>query len=49
MSSDEMNQNEVNNTKPNLKNFFNSSNLDFEDYQTINFLTMYFNTKKNKF
>ena len=49
MSSDEMNQNEVNNTKPNLKNFFNSSNLDFEDYQTINFLTMYFNAKKNKF
>ena len=49
MSSDEMNQNEVNNTKPKLKNFFNSSNLDFEDYQTINFLTMYFNAKKNKF
>ena len=49
MKSDEMNYNKVNNTKPNLKNFFNSSNLDFEDYQTINFLTMYFNTKKNKF
>ena len=49
MNSDEMNYNEVNNTKPNLKNFFNSSNLDFEDHQTINFLTMYFNAKKNKF
>ena len=48
IKSDEMNYNKVNNTKPNLKNFFNSSNLDFEDYQTINFLTMYFNTKKNK-
>jgi hypothetical protein len=47
MNSDEMNYNEVNsNTKNNLTN---SSNLDFEDYQTINFLTMYFNTKKNKF
>ena len=49
MNYNEVNNNEVNNTKPNLKNFFNSSNLDFEDYQTINFLTMYFNTKKNKF
>ena len=47
MNSDEMNYNEVkSNTKNNLTN---SSNLDFEDYQTINFLTMYFNTKKNKF
>jgi len=46
MSSDEMNYNEVNNTKNNLTN---SSNLDCEDYQAINFLTMYFNTKKNKF
>ena len=49
MNYNEVNNNEVNNTKPNLKNFFNSSNLDFEDYQTINFLTMYFNAKKNKF
>ena len=49
MSSDEMNYNEVNNTKTNLTNSFSSSNLDYEDYQTINFLTMYFNTKKNKF
>jgi hypothetical protein len=49
MNDDEMNYNEVNsNTKNNLTNSFNSSNLDFEDYQTINFLTMYFNTKKNK-
>ena len=46
INSDEMNYNEVNNKKTNS---FNSSNLDFEDYQTINFLTMYFNTKKNKF
>jgi hypothetical protein len=47
MNSDEMNYNEVkSNTKNNLTN---SSNLDYEDYQTINFLTMYFNTKKNKF
>jgi hypothetical protein len=47
MNSDEMNYNEVkSNTKNNFTNF---SNLDFEDYQTINFLTMYFNTKKNKF
>jgi len=46
MSSDEMNYNEVNNTKNNLTN---SSNLDCEDYQAINFLTMYFNIKKNKF
>ena len=46
-SSDEMNHNEINyNTK---NNFTNSSNLDYEDCQTINFLTMYFNTKKNKF
>jgi hypothetical protein len=45
MNSDEMNYNETN-TKINS---FNSSNLDYEDYQTINFLTMYFNTKKNKF
>jgi hypothetical protein len=50
MNSDEMNYNEVNsNTKNNFTNSFNSSNLDFEDYQTINFLTMYFNIKKNKF
>jgi len=50
MSSDEMNYNEINSyTKTNLTNSFNSSNLDYEDYQTINFLTMYFNTKKNKF
>jgi hypothetical protein len=49
MNYNEMNYNEVNNTKTNLTNSFNSSNLDFEDYQTINFLTMYFNTKKNKF
>ena len=42
-----MNYNEVkSNTKNNLTN---SSNLDYEDYQTINFLTMYFNAKKNKF
>jgi len=41
MNSDEMNYNEIN-TKT------NSSNLDYEDYQAINFLTMYFNTKKNK-
>jgi hypothetical protein len=46
MNSDEMNYNEVNNIK---NNFINSSNLDYEDYQTINFLTMYFNIKKNKF
>jgi hypothetical protein len=46
MNSDEMNYNEVNNKK---NNFINSSNLDYEDYQTINFLTMYFNIKKNKF
>ena len=50
INSDEMNYNEINsNTKNNLKNSFDSTNLDFEDYQTINFLTMYFNTKKNKF
>ena len=50
MSSDEMNYNEINSyTKTNLTNSFSSSNLDYEDYQTINFLTMYFNTKKNKF
>jgi len=50
MSSDEMNYNEVkSNTKNNFTNSFNSSNLDYEDCQTINFLTMYFNTKKNKF
>lgn len=50
MNSDEMNYNEVNsNTNTNFTNSFNSSNLDFEDCQTINFLTMYFNTKKNKF
>jgi len=46
MSSDEMNYNEVNDAKNNLTN---SSNLDCEDYQAINFLTMYFNIKKNKF
>ncbi len=46
MSSDEMNYNEVKNIETNT---FNSSNLDYEDCQTINFLTMYFNTKKNKF
>lgn len=45
MNSDEMNYNEIN-TKTNS---FNSCNLDYEDYQTINFLTMYFNSKKNKF
>ena len=45
MNSDEMNHNEIN-TKTSS---FNSSNLDYEDYQTINFLTMYFNLKKNKF
>ena len=49
MNSDEMNYNENNNTKLNFKNTIESSNLDYEDYQTINFLTMYFNTKKNKF
>ena len=50
MSSDEMNYNEINsNTKTNFTNSFNSSNLDYEDCQTINFLTMYFNIKKNKF
>ncbi len=50
MNSDEMNYNEINNTKKNnFTNSYNSSNLDYEDYQTINFLTMYFNTKKNKF
>jgi hypothetical protein len=46
MNSDEMNYNEINS---NTNNLTNSSNLDYEDYQTINFLTMYFNTKKNKF
>jgi len=45
INSDEMNYNEIN-TKTSS---FNSSNLDYEDYQTINFLTMYFNLKKNKF
>lgn len=45
MSSDEMNYNELNSNT----NTFNSSNLDYEDCQTINFLTMYFNIKKNKF
>lgn len=50
MSSDEMNYNEINSyTKTNFTNSFNSSNLDYEDCQTINFLTMYFNIKKNKF
>ena len=48
MSSDEMNYNEVK-SNTNTFNSFNSSNLDYEDCQTINFLTMYFNTKKNKF
>jgi hypothetical protein len=47
MNSDEMNNNEINTN--NYKNSIDSSNLDYEDYQTINFLTMYFNTKKNKF
>jgi len=47
MSSDEMNYNEFNSSTKN--DFTNSSNLDYEDYQAINFLTMYFNTKKNKF
>jgi len=45
MNSDEMNYNEVNSNT----NTFNSSNLDYEDCQIINFLTMYFNSKKNKF
>jgi hypothetical protein len=46
MNSDEMNYNEFNSNTKN--NFTNSSNLDYEDCQAINFLTMYFNTKKNK-
>lgn len=41
-----INDNEMNSDE---MNSFDSSNLDYEDYQTINFLTMYFNTKKNKF
>ena len=52
INDNEMNSDDINNNKninKNLINSIDSTNLDFEDYQTINFLTMYFNIKKNKF
>ena len=47
MYDNEMNNSEINNSKKPIST--DLTNLDNEDYQTINFLTMYFNTKKNNF